>query len=311
MRGRTWAVALASVLATAVMSESGARAQEPSASQPVVQPSPEALPPDIVKLKNGSLYRGAIMELVAGDHVDVRLPSGETKRFPMGDVDYAGPASGAPGTTPAPSGLPAPPAPTPARSTPSPLVTIEGKAARVHFEAKTSETDFHIRTQDVELEGGGFGWGMRGGLYGFASSSEGHGYARICVAPCDATLPVGKYRLALSQEGKKPVEADGAVEIPGPSTVYGTYVSNRATRTAGWVILGVSVAAGLGLMIAGAAHQDCQPVGSGFGSSTSACTSDPDTGLVAAGSVVTIVGALLSLAFTLQHDRAEITVEPE
>jgi hypothetical protein len=57
-----------------------------------------ATPPDVVRLKDGSFFRGTILELVADDHVVLRLSSGETKRFAMDDVKYAGSAADEPKT---------------------------------------------------------------------------------------------------------------------------------------------------------------------------------------------------------------------
>lgn len=269
---------------------------------PAAPTAPDATPPDIVKLKNGSLYRGTVMELVAGDHVDVRLPSGETKRFPMSDVDYAGAASAAPGAAP-----PAPAAP----PGPRPLVTIDARAAKIHFEATSPDTDFHIRTEDVTVEGAGWGWGR--GFYGFASTAQAKGYAHICAAPCDATMPVGKYRLALSQAGKKPIEPDGPVTIDGATTVQGKYVSYAGTRGAGWGLFALSLAVGMGIILFAVANpsQNCTSNSFGGSSAGSFCTPQADTGLVAAGTAIGILGPLLSLAFILQHDRAYITTTPE
>jgi hypothetical protein len=318
MRGRAWGIGLTAIAVGMMAREPSALAQDQAPARemeplpaPPQQATPQqatpqqaapqqAMPPDIVRLKNGSLYRGTVMELVAGDHVDVRLPSGETKRFPMSDVDYAGPASGVPGAeAPAPASAGPPP--------PRPLVTIDAKAAKIHFEATSADTDFHIRTEDVTVEGTGWGWGR--GLYGFASTAEAHGYAHICAAPCDVTMPVGKYRLALSQGGKKPVEPDHAVTIDGATTIQGKYVSYAGTRGAGWGLFAISLAAGFGLMAVGVANPSQNCMNNADGSSF--CTPQANTGLIAAGAIVSVVGSLLSLAFILQHDRAEITAQPE
>jgi hypothetical protein len=289
MKRRAWCVALAAFSFSATAWQPTARAQEQ------VQATAQATPPDIVKLKNGSLYRGTVMELVAGDHVDIRVPSGETKRFPMSDVEYAGPASGAP--TPEPP-QPAP-SPEPAPAAPRPLVTVEANEARVHLVATTPDTDFHIRTADATA----VGWTGRG-MY----TAVARGYTHICAAPCNATLPAGKQRLALSQGGKSPVEPDEPVTIPEAATVRGTYVSYAGTRALGIGIMIASVAAGA-IMVAAAFHtkQDCS-----LQSVTGMCTNTPDidTGLVFGGLAVAVLGPLVGLPFLLQHDRAEITVEP-
>jgi hypothetical protein len=168
---------------------------------------------DLVTLKNGSRYRGMILEFVPGDHVDLRLPSGEVKRFAMVEVAYAGEAADEPHAGPQPE-----------PGAPRRLLKVDIDEARVHFESFPADTDFHIRT---------------GGP---------HSYERICSAPCDANLPTGKQRLALALKGRAPVEPDDAVAIEGASRVTGTYVDNHGTRVAGWIFFGLSIGTGTALM---------------------------------------------------------------
>jgi hypothetical protein len=242
--------------------------------------------PDRVTLKDGSMFRGTILENVVGDHVDLQMASGEVRRFAAADVSYAGPAS--------PPALPPPPPPPPERA----RVDAEGNA--VHFEATTPDTDFHVRTSEAT----GMGWAGRGIVAVVVK-----GYDHICPAPCDKTLPSGSYRFALSQGGGTPAEADGAIHISGPSTVRGTYVSNQGLRVAGWVVMVGSIAAGLGMMWAGITQksQDCSTVSYG-----GSCipTYSPNTGLLYGGLGVTTLGPLLSLILILQHDHADISVVP-
>lgn len=248
----------------------------------------QAAPPDLVRLRSGSLYRGTILELVVGDHVDVRLASGETKRFAASDIEYAGPASAAPGAAP-------PPPPPPSPVGPRPMVTVDGASAPVRFESTTPDTDFHLRTEDATA----VGWTGRGAYLAVARS-----YSHICAAPCEGTLPVGRQRLALSLEGGVPVEPDEAVIVPGPSTVRGTYVSNRGTRVAGWLVFLGSLTAGTAMMVLSIQHtQDCS---SGY------CMTDTSTnsGLLGAGAGVVIAGSLLSLALIFQRDHVSMTVTP-
>jgi hypothetical protein len=182
-----------------------------------------------------------------------------------------------------------------------PLVTVEADAAKIHFESDTPDTDLHIRTGDATVTGLGFG--VRGGVYTYGAVA--HDYQHICAAPCDATLPAGTHRLALSKNGKAPVEPDEAVTIRGPSNVHGTYVDRSGTRIAGWLVLGGSLVASL-VMLAASIHsdQDC--------TSTGSCvpTHSIDMGL-AVGSLATMtVGAIVAVILGLQHDGAIIEVTP-
>jgi hypothetical protein len=49
--------------------------------------------PDVVRLKNGGLLRGTISELVPGDFVSIVLITGESRKVPYADVQYAGSSS--------------------------------------------------------------------------------------------------------------------------------------------------------------------------------------------------------------------------
>jgi hypothetical protein len=248
-------------------------------------------PPDVVKLKDGSMFRGTILEIIARDHVDIQLPSGEVRRFETEDVAYAGDASHAPLES-----HEAPPTKAPAEressrssdatANPRPLVTLEGRVAKVHLEASTPDTDFHIRTGEAVAKG----------------------YARLCTAPCDVTLPAGKHRLALSAGGNFPIESASTVDITGPSTVHGTYNSKQDVRIAGGVVAGLALATGLGMLI-GSFHtvQDCS-----LQSVTGSCSQTPNTdvGLALAGIGVIFGGGLVAVLLLGQQDTADIEVVP-
>src|SRR5688572_540615 len=63
----------------------------------------DGTPPDIVRLRNGGMLRGTIVELKPGETVEILLLNGETRKIPMADVEYAGPAE-----TPPEEPMPAP-----------------------------------------------------------------------------------------------------------------------------------------------------------------------------------------------------------
>jgi hypothetical protein len=97
-----------------------AQASEPTVSEgsgAIAQPddtfAPAAGHTDVVLTKQGRQVRCTILELVPHDHVIVETALGETLSFPIEEVAYAGPASGAPvalhdgGPASAPSEVPA------------------------------------------------------------------------------------------------------------------------------------------------------------------------------------------------------------
>ena len=116
--------------------------------------SAQQTPPDVVKLRDGSMFRGTIAELVAHDHVDIVLSSGQTRRFPLADVTYAGPSVAPASAPPSP---PPPPPPPPPSGGPQPLVGMRGPRAELRLEANDSDVEFHVRTGTAQLQG--VGWG--------------------------------------------------------------------------------------------------------------------------------------------------------
>jgi hypothetical protein len=46
--------------------------------------------PDIIRSKDGSLFRGTIVEMVVNDYVVIVTLTGESRRFALADVSYAG-----------------------------------------------------------------------------------------------------------------------------------------------------------------------------------------------------------------------------
>jgi hypothetical protein len=246
-------------------------------------------PPDIVKLKDGSLYRGTIMALVAGDYVEVRLPSGDTKRFAMREVTYAGAASDQPK-----SGASAEPA---VRT----LGRQDTKSAKVHFESDTPDSNFHIRTGEATL----VGWAGRGAFTALA-----HSYDNICAPPCDATLPIGQHRLAFSTRGRAPIEAEDALTIEGPSTVKAAYVDNAGTRVAGLIVYGVSFAVGTMMIVASAERHTPDCTGQSIARSCVDTSAPVDGGLLWGGVAVLGLGAILGSVLAFQRDHVILEVTP-
>jgi len=181
---------------------------------------------DEVKLKDGSVFRGTITELVPRDHVDLMLASGQTRRFAAADIAYAGPAK-------------RPPASGPPGADSGP----RGRGVDVHVVANEDDVQLLIRTGQGEVEGAA--WGYHGAV---AYEGVARDYAIVCTAPCDAQLPPGLQRLALSHHGGRTVEADDPVELRGPSTLRAQYESRQGVRIAGYVVGIGSFAAGLVLI---------------------------------------------------------------
>jgi hypothetical protein len=246
--------------------------------------------PDLVKLKDGSMYRGTIAELVAGDHVVITLATGETKRFAMADVASAGPAPTAPPVAP-----PAPPPPPPASST---------GAASLALTANTDDVTFSIKTGEAEFSGAGFAGGRAVYVSGTADA-----YSTICTAPCTTSLTLGTHRMGLTQGGGHVVPAEEAVTITGPGKLEGTYTSRLGVRAAGLVVLIAGVGGGTALMLAGMkADHHCDP--SVIQGEAPFCYDRADTTMLGEGLGISLVGTLVGWILLSVRDGATIDFTP-
>jgi hypothetical protein len=239
---------------------------------------------DVVKLLDGSVYRGTIVEFVPRDHVTLRIATGEVRRFRMADVYYQGDEATQPGRTPN----------APQRQTRAP-------AARERAESEDG-VPVHVVSNDPDLAL----------LVESSQATAGYltakGYRDVCIAPCGAVLPAGTYHMALSSHGGRPVAVSEPVQIEGPSTLQTSYESRAGTRAAGIVITALGGATGLVLIIAGELHttNECT---AGSDSCTFP-TLSPDTGLMLAGVATLVVGTLIGVTLILQHDQSTVQVVP-
>jgi hypothetical protein len=254
---------------------------------------------DVVLLKNGGLLRGTISEYVPGSHVVLVTVAGETKRLGAAEVTYAGPAAGAPGA--ARGG---------GRAGPMPLVTVNAAEAPLRLRSDQGDVTFYVRTGEstgsAVTTGFGFGFGSRGSAVMPSTaftSVHGRSYGRICVAPCEATVPAGSYMLALSKGGGSPIEAEEMVRVNGPSTLQGAYTSYAALRTAGIVVTVASLATGLYLAFTSFDRDAGCDEGDG------SC-GDVDTGRLLVGAGVVAGGSIVGGILAAKSDEVSIQVLP-
>jgi hypothetical protein len=237
------------------------------------------------------LFRGTITELVPKDHVDLTLVSGQTRRFSMADVVYAGAAASAPGAPPS----------TPRTGATEPETAAAGDRASLHVEANLPDVQLLAPTAQSSMSGTGYSGGR---TYYFGAEKK--DYAIACTAPCDVQMAQGVQRLALSHAGGAAIEADAPVEVKGPGTLHATYTSRQGTRTAGLVLAIVGMAVGSVIMVNGAANgpQSCDP-GGGF------CVHDADGGQIAIGAVVFVAGIVVGGPLALMGDKARVELVPQ
>jgi hypothetical protein len=272
------------VLASLASASSLARAEPPA--QPNAAPAPTA-PPDLVLLKNGGMLRGTISELTPGQQVTIVLLTGETRKVPMSDVTYAGPASKAPGAAPAP------PSPTPPDSDAArPTITVKANEVPIKFVSSEPKLTLHLKTHSAVLARTSGRVAVRG-------------YDRICTSPCEASLPSGTHEFGVSPEGGDPVEVDKSVTLESASKLEAKYESKSGVRTIGWVLaIGGSIGGTILILTASGSEENC---------SSGSCIDMPQVntdqlyaGLGIAGAGLIIGGALILFS----TDSAELKLTP-
>ncbi len=277
------------VVVGSVWLASSASAQ--TAAAPTVAPAappPAAAPPsaapDVVRLKNGGMLRGTIAESEPGQSVTIVLLTGETRKVPFADVEYAGPAASAPSAAPAPAPASASPAPFPGASngTTQPFAVVHAEEARVDFvSAPTGESLFR-----------------RSNTAAFASDqgSFANGYEEVCTAPCNVSMPAGTHTFAIAKPGSRAIEAEPVTLPPGNSTLSATYADKTGVRV-GLVVLGaLGIVGGLGLELSAI--------------SASKGEDSFDTGPLVGGILLQAGGTGLLLAGAFIKDRVTLTLSP-
>ncbi len=263
-----------------------AGAQEAAPTPPNAAPvaaAPSAPPPDLVRLKSGGLLRGTIAELVPGDTVTVVTVSGQTRTFPMAEVEYAGPASEAPNKASKPSeAAPAPAPAPPSEGRTKPYVTVNAADAHLHLESAPAGLTFHRQSGSATA----VTYGKYGGV------TEAAAYDRLCTAPCDITVPAGTETLALSQPDGSPTAAEPVTFPAGKSRLVGTLESRTGTRVGGIVLAVASLGAGLAMILP----------------SVSSDSEKLNVPLIIGGSAVAIGGFSIGLYLGRTPDKATVTV---
>ncbi len=188
------------------------------------------VPPDVVRLRDGGLFRGTITEYEPGRRVVILLPSGEERRFEVSEVEFAGPASEMPGPPSAPAQSPPMPA-SPAQGPPAPLVVqiAPPPAFPVRFESERPRLQiFRISGAEDRLRVSSTQSGTRTYMESNAI------YERVCTTPCDVLFLPGFYGLGVSMGGANIARpADPALHVAGPTHVRVGWVDRTLLRVIG------------------------------------------------------------------------------
>jgi hypothetical protein len=199
----------------------------------------------------------------------------------------------APSLPPADSAAPASPSPAPPASPPPPA---HASTVRVHLVTNATGVQFLFRAApDATSPAPGGDGDIRQ-------------YSASCVAPCDLELPPGDYYVALSKAGGRAYEQRTPVSLRSATTIDGAYDSHSAMRVTGIVLLStlVPIGAVLALVGAEAGASTCTFDSGGV----EQCSTNADSGIVAAGVVALGAGLLLGIAFAVRRDDAAVQVVP-
>jgi len=193
-----------------------------------------AAAPDVVKLKNGGLVRGTISELVPGQAVSIITALGDVRRYPMSEVEYAGPATGITQSS-----------------------ASAGGSKKVALEAEGKEITFHRRTSSAVSSGAAVavsaGSGLGVGVAPYRSSAA--TFMPLCLAPCAMGIAPGTYYLALSKEDGEPVADNHPLVVDESTTkIVGDYESRAGFRIAGFIVGGLGFIGAVGTTVGVLAH---------------------------------------------------------
>jgi hypothetical protein len=275
---------------------SAAPASPPAAT--ATPPAPAATPAlDLVLLKNGGMIRGTISEMVPGESVTILTVGGTTKKIPMAEVKYAGPADKAPkaqekdDSTASDESNPE----TPRSDGTRPFITVRSKPVAFKFISSDPGVTLHIKTGEAEAVGP---MGMPTGITAV-------GYTPICTAPCLAALPAGSHQFALSKDGGSAIATPSLTSLSERSTIEGIYQSRQGTRTAGWVIGVGGVATALVLIATGMQSHTTTCAANDY-----ACVPNTESNLnnLYLGMGIGLVSTFVAMFMVRARDGADVTV---
>jgi hypothetical protein len=227
-----------------------------------------------VRLKDGALYRGTLLEHTPGVRTVVLLHDGSQREF-AGDAV----AEVIAGAAPSAASAPLPPA----------------LAARPVSDGKVR---LHIRTTPG---------------YELAARKGGDiSYEPLCVTECDTRLPPGPYDFKLTQpHGNTSWQADGLYDIDGESQIDARLASRRSSRIAGGVVLGLGVITGVTLFGVGLKARADEMKVCRDSSLYPDCKGDAEktgTPLIAIGVVTALVSAIVGGVLAARKDRFDVSV---
>ena len=209
--------------------------------------------PDIVRLKNGGMMRGTLIEAVPGQVVRIKLIDGTIREIPPDLVAFAGSVRddrAAAASGPAPT-----PAPTVVAPAPTPPPVLRSDRIRLRLMSPNQGATFAIETATTSFAGTGVALANGQAVPAAIGGQAGH-YERLCTAPCERTIDAGTHRFDLTLVDGRSAKSD-RINMPIDGTLVGNYQSRAALRTAGLLLLILGTVGALAMVLHVKEDPDC------------------------------------------------------
>ncbi len=247
-------------------------------------------PPDIVYKKDGTFYRGTVVERDPKGSVTLQLVTGKTITVPMVDVEYAGPAESAPGRKD-------PKAQSEGTVSGEEAQPKEAEGPHVHAHVTGSRPGLRLHVEGARAQA----FAVVGNQVAAFTTSM---YIPVCDMPCDVPADPGTYKLGVSKGEDGSVVEAGTVTIPNNDVQLDTkYTSRAVVRGLGWAVSLAGLGLGTYMLVDGiGGAETCDSQGN--------CKSSGSTTEVVLGTSLMIVGPIVGLVMAGTPDKAYISVRP-
>ena len=251
----------------------------------------QPLPPDVVRLRDGTFLRGTIVERSPAQLV-IMLPTGETRTYPADQVESAGPT--ATEQVPPPPVATQPPPP-PTQPAPTPDARPPG-TARIRVWSETPG----LSLQQVSGTA----------LVPFATR-YGAGVARvdqfsvICNIPCEVDLPEATYQLGVASGEDAAIRVGAPIDLRRDTSLHASYTDNGGIRTTGWILFIGGSVLGTALMVGSlfAGPEECSEF-------TGSCRATLSMPMLVGGTIVAVLSAAIGIPLAFWGDSAELEERP-
>ncbi|MFO0682902.1 MAG: hypothetical protein U0234_12655 [Sandaracinus sp.] len=244
---------------------------------------------DVVRLVDGSYYRGTIVESTP-EHVVLTTLTGEVREFARDQVESEGAATA---SDTAPTTI-TPPLASRIASSPEP------SEATTHLHARADSDDLSLH----RLNGTATVTVPTGRGFGQATVDQ---FAVVCNLPCDVDIASGTYQLGISRGTGTASRRGRPIELrPGDFLLDVHFEDREGLRIAGWITFIGSAVAALGLVFGALAVKG----DSHYNRVTGSSDQDPiNVPMAITGAVIFVLGAAIGMPLAFLNDVAELSSE--